>query len=274
MTQRRLVSLGTSSPAMLRRSEEALARLDEYASTMDCRQRFLCAHFTGRSDHPRCENCDLCTLDTVSTPVAKQVKAQVTALGEQDKETIVQAVGHLVRPVGKTNLAKALRGSRAKTLSRGGLLRLPEHGSLHHYSEDDIVHAIKDLLNMGLLVKKGRKYPTVWLPDKPVRGNKTQSQGETGVPKRIRKNKKNKRFSNTQLARALENYRRRKARSLKWKPYMVFQLRVILAVDANRPETLEELHKIPGLGIAKIDKFGPDILDLVREFEFENVSSL
>ena len=65
----------------------------------------------------------------------------------------------------------------------------------------------------------------------------------------------------------MENYRRRKARALKWKPYMVFQMKVILAVDERRPATLEELHKIPGLGAAKIDKFGADILDMVREYD-------
>jgi ATP-dependent DNA helicase RecQ len=70
----------------------------------------------------------------------------------------------------------------------------------------------------------------------------------------------------------LENYRRRKARSLKWKPYMVFQLRVILAVDDRRPQSVNELARIPGLGVAKIDRFGEDIIDLVREFEFERNS--
>jgi len=269
VTQRRLFSGSTTSAAVLKRNEEALARVESYASTMDCRQKFLCAHFTGRKDHQLCECCDLCTLDEVSQPLAKKEKALRMTLNDDERELIVQAVGNLTKPVGKTNLAKALRGSRAKSLHRGGLLKLPEHGALHHYSEDDLVHAIKELLSSGLLVKKGRKYPTVWLPDKAVRGTRSSVSDASAASKRPRKKTKNRRFSTTQLARALENYRRRKARSLKWKPYMVFQQRVILAVDDRRPESLDELQHIPGLGVAKIEKFGSDILEMVREFEFE-----
>ena len=30
-------------------------------------------------------------------------------------------------------------------------------------------HAIEDLLQQGRLARRGQKYPTVWLPNKPVR---------------------------------------------------------------------------------------------------------
>lgn len=272
MTQRRLFSSGTASATILKRSENALAQVEAYASTMTCRQTFLSSHFTGRDDHQACGNCDICTLEDVSQPEAQKPKASVVELGEADRELILSAVDHLLKPVGKTNLAKALRGSRAKTLGRGGLLKIPEHGALHHYAEEDIVAAIVDLLAVGALAKKGQKYPTVWLPDKPVRAIRSPGGAGASPRKRTSKKKKGGRFSNTQLARALENYRRRKARSLKWKPYMVFQLRVILAVDDRRPQSVNELARIPGLGVAKIDRFGEDIIDLVREFEFERNS--
>ena len=266
VTQRRLFSLGAQTPSMLRRSEEALKHVEEYASGAVCRQKYLCTFFTGNAEHPICNQCDVCLFD--ETPVqrlaAEKPKAQ--RLQDSDKQIILEAVDSLTKPVGKTNLAKALRGSRAKTLHRGGLLNIPQHGALHHYSEDDLVKAIKEMLEAGILVKKGRKFPTVWLPDKPVRG---QREARSENPRRAnpkRAKPSSRKFSTTQLAREMENYRRRKARSLKWKPYMVFQMKVILAVDERRPETLEELHKIPGLGAAKIEKFGADILDMVREF--------
>jgi superfamily II DNA helicase RecQ len=62
----------------------------------------------------------------------------------------------------------------------------------------------------------------------------------------------------------LDNYRKRTARSLKWKTYMVFQRKVVLAIDREEPDSLDALAKIPGLGPAKIERFGTDILDLVR----------
>jgi ATP-dependent DNA helicase RecQ len=45
---------------------------------------------------------------------------------------------------------------------------------------------------------------------------------------------------------------------------MVFQLKVVLAIDREEPDSLAALAKIPGLGPVKIERFGADILELVR----------
>jgi superfamily II DNA helicase RecQ len=54
------------------------------------------------------------------------------------------------------------------------------------------------------------------------------------------------------------------ARQLSWKTYMVFQRKVISAIDQQRPRTPAALARIPGLGPAKIARFGEDILAMVR----------
>ena len=66
------------------------------------------------------------------------------------------------------------------------------------------------------------------------------------------------------VARDLERYRSKMARELKWKAYMVFQQRVITAIDKHRPDSHAALARIPGLGPAKIERFGDDILALLR----------
>jgi ATP-dependent DNA helicase RecQ len=66
------------------------------------------------------------------------------------------------------------------------------------------------------------------------------------------------------LAQELAAYRRRMARQLGWKQYMVFQRRVILAVDDARPTSHAALARIVGLGPAKIARFGDDLLAMVR----------
>ncbi|MFP6685174.1 MAG: HRDC domain-containing protein, partial [Polyangiaceae bacterium] len=73
-----------------------------------------------------------------------------------------------------------------------------------------------------------------------------------------------RRSSDLDVARALDNYRRRTARELGWKTYMVFQRRVMMAIDRDEPDSLEALRQIPGLGPAKIERFGEDLLGLVR----------
>jgi ATP-dependent DNA helicase RecQ len=70
--------------------------------------------------------------------------------------------------------------------------------------------------------------------------------------------------STSELARQLERFRRKVARELKWKAYMVFQQRVITAIDQARPTTREALARVPGLGPARIARFGDALLAMLR----------
>jgi superfamily II DNA helicase RecQ len=46
---------------------------------------------------------------------------------------------------------------------------------------------------------------------------------------------------------------------------MVFQHNVLLAIDRALPDSRDALARIPGLGPAKLERFGDDILELVRQ---------
>jgi ATP-dependent DNA helicase RecQ len=234
--------------------------MERYATSVQCRHQSLVAHFTARprGEDPVCGQCDVCTnSDAVREKqrAAETKREPVRPLAPEAKRVILAAVERLRRPVGKSNLARALRGSRAKSLARGGLLTLPEYGSLKSYGEADIVAAVDELLTEGGLKRTGRKYPTVWIPGKPLRGSARAST--TSPPRR------SSRYGGS-IARALDNYRRRKAKALKWKTYMVFQRKVMLAIERAEPQSVEELERIPGLGPAKVARFGDDILELVR----------
>jgi ATP-dependent DNA helicase RecQ len=262
MTQRRLSQNGSRSAALEARREKALEAMERYATSIRCRHQALVAHFTGRppGEDPVCGRCDVCTDSDAVLEKQRGVETErepVRTLAPEAKSVILAAVERLRRPVGKTNLARALRGSRAKSLARGGLLTLPEYGSLANYSEADIVAAVGELLTEGSLKRTGRKYPTVWIPGKPLRSSGRESSATS--PRR------SSRYGATSsIARALDNYRRRKAKALRWKTYMVLQRKVMLAIERTEPQSLAELERIPGLGPAKVARFGDDILELVR----------
>ena len=172
------------------------------------------------------------------------------------QQVILAAVAAAVRRVGRGNLAKALRGSRAKAVVAQGLERLPQYGALGEVSEDQIVATIDQLIRERRLVRRGRKYPTVALPG-PARTRGDARVGRAPAARRPRP-----RVSSVTLE--LDSYRKRMARQLKWKTYMVFQRGVIAAIDQQRPTSKEALARIPGLGPAKIARFGDDILAVVR----------
>ncbi len=264
-TQRRLAAATPTSAVIEKRRNAALDAIARYARELRCRQQMICEHFTGSDEHAACQHCDVC-LDADAVRDAQVEEAPdrppVEALRTKDTQLIVEAVDRLRRPVGKTNLARALRGSRAKSLSRGGLLTLPEYGKLAGYSEASIVAAIDALLLAGRLQKTGRKYPTLWIPGKPVRVAPAALNRPGAARRGLRRGAMPRAGP---VARALDNYRKRTARRLKWKAYMVFQRKVIMAIDREKPTSRAALARIPGLGPAKIERFGEDILALVRE---------
>lgn len=269
VTQRFLSQKAGASASIEARRQAQLRAMEDYARSEHCRQRVLCSHFTGDSDGATCGICDTCQEPAeveqrwvaFEAPRAKRAaEAPVEALPELERELILQAAAALVRPVGKVTLAKALRGGRDKNVRRNGLTKLPQHGELSQRNEPSVVAAIEQLLRDGILEKRGVKYPTVWLKGRPVRGKRAAS-GSAGAAKSTRT-----RGSHTPLTRALDNYRRRMAKSLRWKPYMVFQRKVIKAIDEERPENLGALQQIHGMGPAKVERFGGDILEMVRRF--------
>ncbi|MBA2544274.1 MAG: ATP-dependent DNA helicase RecQ [Deltaproteobacteria bacterium] len=238
------------------RHESGLAAVERYANQAVCRQQQLCAHFTGTEDHAACGCCDACLDPEGCSTVSDE---PVEALAADQLQTIIAAVGELPRPVGKGALTKALRGSRAKAVQVHGLLRLSQHGSLAACSEASVEAAVEQLIRERKLVRRGRKYPTLALPTAtPHRERAARTTDRT--PRTARPSR------TASIAIELDRFRKRRARELRWKAYMVFQRNTIAAIDKQRPQSHEALARIPGLGPAKIARFGDEILAVVRRY--------
>jgi ATP-dependent DNA helicase RecQ len=260
MTQRRL---GERGGTLHPRLEDALAAIERYAHGRECRQQVLCGHFVDATgaDQPTCGRCDVC-VDPDSILVVAP-REPVATLPASEQQLIIDAVTQLSRSIGKTNLARALRGSKSKAMTAHGLLHLPQHGALAHQSEASIIGAIEAMIAERRLIRRGRKYPTVALPGAASRrGSRTSAPAAPGNARSARSSRPTRTVHGIKLA--LDTYRKQKARQLKWKSYMVFQRSTIAAIDARRPQTLAELARIPGLGPSRIARFGDDILALVR----------
>jgi ATP-dependent DNA helicase RecQ len=252
MTQRRIGQNGATGKR-LALLEDSLQGVAAYARAWTCRQRLLCAHFTGdvALDQPACERCDVCRDPAGEQRPALEVPASV--LGTTERELIVAALAAFGRAVGKGTLAKALRGSRAKPVVVNGLDRLAQHGALAASSEADIAETIELLIRERRLVRRGRKYPTVALPAAPKSRTPSARRGRDGS-------------RTSSITVELDRFRKRIARELRWKAYMVFQRSVIVAIDRDRPDSLAALARIPGLGLSRITRFGDDLVAIVRRY--------
>jgi ATP-dependent DNA helicase RecQ len=66
------------------------------------------------------------------------------------------------------------------------------------------------------------------------------------------------------LLQALKDWRREQARSQGLPPYVVFHDRTLVEVVARRPRSLQALAEISGIGQAKLDRYGPALLEALE----------
>lgn len=240
--------------------------MQDYVYGTGCRQQALVRYFTGQHG-AECGGCDACVTPQavraavgasraehsarLETKAAKRAQEAEYVVTDSHHDVVLAFVGALKKPLGKQLIAKGLRGSRAKDVKRKGLASNPSFGALAGLPEGVVLDTIEGLLESGLLGRKGRKYPTVWLPDKPVR----RAAAALGAPKREKKG----------LQAALEKYRGREARKRGWKPYQVFDNETLSRICRAQPHNDAELLAIDGIGPKRVEAFGPTILELVAD---------
>jgi len=262
-TQQALHRKGRVTPQLMRIREASLTALNAYAHTPTCRQAQLIAHFSDVDPAriPACASCDVCRDPALVAEMLAQNAPKprrtvnLSAVPSDDVTKVLEAVEALRRPVGKTLLARALRGSNAADIRKKGLLRHPLHGALERLDEDTIVAILDRLLSDGKIVRKGVKYPTVWAAGRTVR-----AVADAAAPRGARRAARER---GSPLEQALTRWRRKQARALGWKLYMVMSNATLKAIAQRRPFTTEDLLAIKGMGPARLDRFGVELLRLI-----------
>ncbi|MDF3819832.1 RecQ family ATP-dependent DNA helicase [Leptospira sp. 96542] len=249
-----------------------LTYIKDYANKEVCRQKQLCAYFGETID--ACNSCDIC-LDNgknvhrtrfLETEIAKQKKKEEKRdypISEDEESIIFEFLKEHPSVFGKTIIAKTLVGKRTKDVLRYRMERNPFHGKLDGLPEEAVVAKLESWVESKKVLVSGNKYPKLYLPQfgKQIR-KQSKEESETSLTK-IKKPP----TLNAQILRELMNYRDRKSRQLKWKKFMVFQNPVLKRIAERKPKTLRELEATKGVGPAKVERFGVEILGILSRFE-------
>jgi ATP-dependent DNA helicase RecQ len=268
VTQRRLGQQQAKTSAAAALLTQRLSALQDYALGSACRQTMIASYF-GEPCAPPCGACDVCDNAAAVTQACaaySQGDAADAATGPDldaaGLDCIVACVAALRRPIGARLLALGLRGSKQKALHRFGLLETAAHGALRQASESTLRQAIELLLAQGRLARRGKKYPTVWLPNKAVRAPAANTPAGQGGRRR---RTAGARPRPSPVAAALNRYNRQTARRLGWKPYRVLPRKVLAEIVETAPTSLWALQSVHGMGPSKVERFGADILALLAE---------
>ncbi len=252
-------------------SIEGFQALEAYVLSTRCRSQQIVQHF-GELAHHVCGVCDICTnVEAVTaSQQALQKRGRERAQERTQKRTIesgieltlaeLEAITRCVdafrKPLGRRFIVKALRGSQARDVKRKGLLKNPAFGALRTAPEAAIFRGIDSLLKEGKLAPKGKKYPTLWIANKPVRAKESAA-----VPRARSKSK----ALDSGLEGALKALRRNEAKRRRIKAYQVFKNVDLSRLTARPPRSETELREI--LGDTRAEKYGSAILALTRNAE-------
>ena len=226
-------------------------------------------NYFGEATTP-CANCDVCSdpPEVWDGTVAAQ-KALSAALRSGQR----YGAGHLI---------DILRGKPTEKIRQSGHDRLPTFGVGADLDDMGWRSVFRQLLASGLLEADAQAYGALKLTEaaRPVlkgetvlslrrhiaraKGKATKTGASGGASGR-----KNTSTvvspADAPFFDALRQWRADKAREQGVPAYVILHDRTLLELAAHRPETAEDLLEIPGIGQAKAERYGEELLDVLTE---------
>ena len=255
----------------------SLLGIVRYAQSSGCRRRAILDHFgdAAETDVPPDACCDACRAEARLKTEAPDEVPDWDALPMNARVALglLDAVRRMRWPVGRVTLAKILAGSKAKGMEK--YERHPYFGRLQTLGQAAVDRVYKDLLFKGYLRIGGDEYPVVELT--PV--------GEQALAHREAVDVEVPAFGSGGGASAsaasgedaelapedeavfekLRAWRTELATERAVPPYVVFNDRTLRALAAARPSSEAEMLAVKGVGPAKWEQYGADVLAILAE---------
>jgi ATP-dependent DNA helicase RecQ len=269
VTAQRLIESG-ENPDQIRIELAKLRAMAGFAESTTCRRRVLLRYF-GETLHegadldgavargaddgpPGCGNCDVC-LDPPElydgTLDAQKALSAVYRLGERF------GIGHVV---------DVLRGADTERIRARHDDELPTYGVGADRSPYEWMGIIRQLIHLGYLRQDIAAYSTLKLEPaaRPVLRGEAEVRLATPRPRvskpKAARRQKRRVFDDAaideELFERLRTLRRGLAREQGVPAYVVFGDAALQAMAALRPGTREEFLEVPGVGRAKLERYG------------------
>lgn len=228
-----------------------------YSRTQRCLQQFIVDYF-GESDVTACGKCSCC-MDQ-SEPINRTEEAKMA----------LSCVGRMKGRFGVTMAAKVLKGSRDKRLLESGLDRLSTYGLMRNLPEKEIADWLYWLVAEGYMRLSEGQYPTVSLTANALPILEGKEEITQRVRATVRRTESGRADNTSPLFEALKQWRREAASAEGVPPFMIFFDATLRDIANARPATLEELQQVKGIGAAKADKYGMNVIAVIDSFSHEH----
>ncbi len=267
VNQRRMIDespAGEEFKQVMRGKLDALLAL---AEATDCRRVRLLGYF-GEKSEP-CGNCDNCLHPPAVQDGSELARKLLSCIYRvQQASGISFGAGHMM---------DILRGKQTEKVAQYGHEQLSTFGIAREASESELRAVLRQLIAIGAVAVDGGMFNTLRLTD----GSRAVLKGDVKVqlresvatpsPKRSRRT-----GALAPAAQALgvddqvryinlKTWRAEVAREHNLPAYVIFHDATLAEIARRRPQTLEDLQGISGIGAKKLEAYGAEVLRVVAD---------
>ncbi|MCL4756912.1 MAG: DNA helicase RecQ [Rhodocyclaceae bacterium] len=255
--QRRMIDESEASDEFKLRARARLDALVGLVETIGCRRTRLLAHFG--EDHPACGNCDNCLEPPSTWDASESARKALSAVYRTGQRF---GAGHVI---------DVLRGELTDKVKEWQHQEVSTFGIGTELDRDTWRDLFRQLIARGLLAIDHERHNALVLTDlaRPLlRGDQEFAlRHRTREPRRSRRQRQPANIPGgiaLTLFDRLRAWRTGLARARNIPPYAVFQDATLREIALARPQSLQELARISGIGDRKLASYGDDLLEIVR----------
>jgi ATP-dependent DNA helicase RecQ len=262
-----MIESGDSNEQRKQLEHRKLDALVGYCASARCRRQIL-LEYLGETLPDPCGHCDSCRHPADlfdGTIAAQKALSCVIRTGQR---------------FGAVHLVDVLLGADTERVRQFGHNKLPTYGVGKEFSRDQWRDILRQLVAHGLLVIDMEGHGGLRLGAdascRPVlRGETTLNLRQTAKGKaerNLRDETRKKRATaavlegdeDEVLFKTLRELRSTLAKAQNVPPYVIFHDTTLVALVKLRPKTLQDLSRIPGIGSAKLERYGEAFIKAIR----------
>ncbi|MGA0334087.1 MAG: RecQ family ATP-dependent DNA helicase [Kiritimatiellia bacterium] len=261
INERKLAEQLMKAEAKAARDRAKLDAILDYANRTECRHKQILRYFGDPTDLGKnCKACDRCASRGAVPPKVFPEEHWIAV------QKILSAVARLDGQFGRARIAELLKGSQTKGLNEAGLMDHRCYGLLKDWTLASIVSAVDELLQDGCLAQTGHDYPTLAITDRGRQAmfRKVQPQVEFAAAVPAEEDLE----PDPDLLKALKSWRMKRCRIAHVKPFHILSNKTLEALASRKPVTENELMAVPGIGPGKMEKYGADLLRMIKSASY------
>jgi ATP-dependent DNA helicase RecQ len=253
LLQKFFIEQSVESPERKINEYRKLQAMVDYSHTSRCLRKFILEYFGEEEVQDKCDNCSTCNDESELTDITIE------------SQKIFSCILRMKERYGTSLIADVLRGSKNKKVLELGFDTLSTYGIIKQYT----VKEIKDLINVltaeDYLMLDGGKFPVVHLKEKAVLVLKNKEKVYQKVEK-----KKAKAVVDTGLFGILRGVRKEISEREKVPPYIVFADSALREMSEYLPVDKKSMLNIKGVGESKLNKYGDEFIQVIKNYMSEN----